>query len=199
MAFKSIIGLTGGIGSGKSTIARLFNEIGIESVDADDVSRQIVAHDSPCLNKIAERYGREILLSSGELDRRALRNIIFNDIKEKQWLENLTHPAIRASLYEQLQNCNSPYALMVHPLLFETQQEKHCFRTIAISVPSHIQVQRVIERDQTTAESAQKIINSQLSDQERCLKADFVLQNTSNIIDLNGKVKLLNKEILALL
>ncbi|GAB3475299.1 dephospho-CoA kinase [Marinomonas epiphytica] len=199
MVSKPIIGLTGGIGSGKSTIARLFNQLGIESVDADDVARQVVAPQSDALKQIRNRYGAQILLPTGHLNRRALRSIVFDNPAEKTWLEGVTHPAIRQSLIQQLENCHSAYALMVHPLLFETQQDTQCFRTIAISVPLESQIERVVERDQTSPEDVQKIINSQLSDQERRSKADFVLENTSNIIDLNGKVNLLNDEILALL
>ncbi len=117
-----IIGLAGGIGSGKSTIAKLFNELGIQSVDADDVARQAVAIGSDCLTAIHFRYGDDILLDDGSLNRSRLRSIVFDNSDERKWLEQLTHPAIRKQLLEQLNQATSPYVLMVHPLLFETGQ-----------------------------------------------------------------------------
>ncbi|MEO9656422.1 dephospho-CoA kinase [Marinomonas sp.] len=194
-----IIGLAGGIGSGKSTIANLFNDLGIQSVDADDVARETVAIGSDCLAEIHLRYGDDILLDDGSLNRGKLRGIVFNNSNERTWLEQLTHPAIRKQLLEQLRQATSHYVLMVHPLLFETGQNSQCRFTIAIDVPLSLQRLRVVNRDNTSEVDADKIIASQLSNDERLSKADFVLENTGNIIDLNGKVHRLHKEILELL
>lgn len=194
-----VIGLAGGIGSGKSTIAKCFNQLGIESVDADDVARQAVAPGSQCLQQICLRYGEQILLADGSLNRSKLRQIIFDHSAERHWLESITHPAIKTMLKEQLQQAKSHYVLMVHPLLFEKDQDQDCQLTIAINVPSELQQQRVMARDNIGLEDAEKIIATQLSNEERLSRADLVLENTGNIIDLNGKVLRLHNKILELL
>ncbi|KZN13249.1 dephospho-CoA kinase [Marinomonas sp. TW1] len=199
MAVVPIIGLAGGIGSGKSTIATLFNQLGIESIDADDIARQVVELGTPVLTKIHQRFGDEILLEDGTLNRRALRHIIFSQPEEKSWLESVSHPAIRESLIVALQQAKSNYVLLVHPLLFETQQHKMCRYVIAINVPKEIQIQRVMNRDQIDEETTLNIINSQLSNQDRLDKADLVLENTGNINEMNAKVLEMHETILRLI
>lgn len=193
----TIIGLAGGIGSGKSTIARCFNALGIQSIDADDVARLIVQPGSICLNKIHQRHGDSILLQDGSLNRKALRTIIFNQPEERIWLETLTHPAIRQEINRQLAEITSPYGLLVHPLLFETNQNSLCKQVIAIDVPREIQIQRVLVRDQIDRESAVKILATQLSNDERRARADLVIENAGNIAEMNAKVLKLHKNILA--
>ncbi|WP_421852190.1 dephospho-CoA kinase [Marinomonas sp.] len=192
----TIIGLAGGIGSGKSTITKYFNELGIQSVDADDVARLVVEPGSDCLNEIHQRYGDDILLSNGSLNRRFLRDIIFDNPEEKIWLEALTHPAIRQEITAQLSAITSQYALLVHPLLFETKQDAICKWVIAIDVTADIQLQRVMNRDQISKESAEKILAAQLSNSERIDRADLVLENSGNIAEMNAKVLKLHQKIL---
>lgn len=191
-----IIGLAGGIGSGKSTITKHFNALGIQSVDADDVAREVVQPGSICLNKIVERFGANILLTDGNLDRKALRHIVFKHPEERRWLESITHPEIRASIATQLANASSAYVLLVHPLLFETEQNKLCKFVVVIDTPKEIQIERIVRRDQSTEEQALRIINTQLSNEERLKHADFILKNDSNLIDLDDKVISLNQCIL---
>lgn len=191
-----IVGLAGGIGSGKSTIARCFNQLGIQSVDADDVARLVVEPNSYCLSEIQHHFGDEILLEDGALNRRALRDIIFNDPAERRWLEALTHPAIRSEILTQLKSTTSEYALLVHPLLFETKQDMLCNWVIAIDVPLEIQRQRVMSRDKVNQESAEKIIATQLSNKERLEKANFILENAGNLDEMNAKVFKLHQKIL---
>ncbi|RBO79662.1 MULTISPECIES: dephospho-CoA kinase [Marinomonas] len=199
MAVVPIIGLAGGIGSGKSTIAALFNQLGIESIDADDVARQVVELGTPALNKIHQRFGDAILLTDGTLNRRALRHIIFSQPEEKAWLESVTHPAIRESLDTALKKATSAYVLLVHPLLFETQQNKMCRYVVAIDTPKEIQIQRVMSRDRIDEETTLNIINSQLSNQDRLDKADLVLENAGNINEMNDKVLKMHETILRLI
>ena len=196
MTTPTIIGLAGGIGSGKTTITKYFNELGIQSVDADDVARLVVQPGSTCLNKIHQRYGDDILLSDGTLNRRALRDIIFDKPEEKIWLEALTHPAIREEITTQLSAATSQYALLVHPLLFETKQDAICELVIAIDVAADIQLQRVMSRDQISKESAEKIMAAQLSNSDRIKRADLVLENAGNIAEMNAKVLKLHQKIL---
>ncbi|RBP84540.1 dephospho-CoA kinase [Marinomonas rhizomae] len=196
MTTPTIIGLAGGIGSGKSTITKYFNEIGIQSVDADDVARLVVQPGSVCLSQIRQRYGDSILLDGGSLNRKSLRNIIFNNTEERSWLESVTHPAIRKEISVQLSRITSSYALLVHPLLFETKQDAICDLVIAIDVPKRIQLQRVMNRDSISQENAEKIMVTQLSNSERIKRADLVLENSGNIAEMNAKVFKLHKKIL---
>ncbi|MDP5056838.1 MAG: dephospho-CoA kinase [Marinomonas hwangdonensis] len=193
----AIIGLAGGIGSGKSTIAHCFNALGIQSIDADDVARLVVQPGSICLNEIHQRHGDAILLQDGSLNRKALRTIIFNQPEERVWLETLTHPAIRQEIHRQLAEITSPYGLLVHPLLFETHQNSLCKQVIAIDVPRDIQIERVILRDHIDKESALKILATQLKNDERIARADLVIENAGNIAEMNAKVLKLHKNILA--
>ncbi|MCV2402893.1 dephospho-CoA kinase [Marinomonas sp. C2222] len=194
-----VIGLAGGIGSGKSTITSFFHKLGVQSVDADDIARLVVEPGSYCLHKIVQRYGEGALLPNGELDRATLRNIIFNEPSEKTWLESLTHPVIREEIAKQLSNATSSYVLLVHPLLFETKQNTQCQLVIAIDVPEHIQVDRVVKRDTSDAEMAKKIINTQLNNQERLKMADLVFENSGNLDDMSDRVLTMHNKIIELI
>lgn len=191
-----IVGLTGGIGSGKSTVADLFAMHGIDYVDVDKVSREIVLPGSELLSIISTRYGESILNADLSLDRAKLRHIIFSNLEEKRWLESVTHPLIKKLTIEKIRRSKSKYCLLVHPLLFETGQDQICQTVIAISVPLDVQVARVCSRDKTTKEDALKIMNTQLSNQERTSKAKYVIENTGNLDELGDKVSLLHQKIL---
>lgn len=191
-----IVGLAGGIGSGKSTVTKLFNALGIQSVDADDVARKVVLPGSKCLRKIIDRFGINILLSDGQLDRRALREIVFKDKNERLWLESITHPEIRQLISTQLEKATSAYVLLVHPLLFETKQDQICQLTVGIDVPTSLQIERIITRDNMDNALAERIISTQLSNAERLSLTDMALKNDSNLVDLNDKVMELHKRIL---
>ena len=193
---KNIVGLAGGIGSGKSTISKIFNNLGIISIDADDVAREVVEPGSYCLNAIEKRYGNSILLPDNTLDRRKLRHIIFDNQIEKKWLESIPPPAIKNRIEELIEAADSKYVLLVHPILFETNQDKACDFIIAISVPRENQVKRVCERDNCSEELANKMIDSQISDMRRTTLANTIIENTGNISDLNAKVEKLNQYII---
>lgn len=172
-----IIGLTGGIGSGKSFVAARFAELGIRVVDADAVAREVVAKGEPALARIREHFGEDIVLPTGELDRRALRGIIFADPAEKKWLENLLHPIIRLRIVEQLQAATSPYAILESPLLLETDQHLLVEKIILVDVDEATQIARASARDGSDVEQIKNIIASQMPRAKKLKKADFVIDN----------------------
>lgn len=176
-----IIGLTGGIGSGKSLVAARFAELGITVVNADTVAREVVAKGEPALEKIRDHFGEEILLPTGELDRRQLRGIIFADPEQKKWLENLLHPIIRVRMVEQLQAAASPYAILESPLLLETDQHLLVEKIIVVDVDEATQIARASTRDGADVEQIKKIIASQMPRAEKLQKADFVIDNGGSV------------------
>lgn len=178
-----IIGLTGGIASGKSTITHLFNEHGIGHVDADQVARQIVAPGEPVLTQLIKRYGQSIVLPSGELDRAALRALIFNDPTERQWVEALMHPAIRERMFEQIAQQHGPYALLVVPLLLETGLDQCVDRVLVIDIPEALQRTRLKARDHSSDAQIDAILNAQLPRSARLSRADDVIDNRYAIDD----------------
>ena len=190
-----IVGLTGGIGSGKTTIANLFADLGVPLVDADVVAREVVEKDSPLLSKIVEHFGPQILTKQGELDRAALREIVFHHDEEKQWLNNLLHPAIRERMKQQLSEQTAPYTLFVVPLLIENKLTALCDRILVVDVSPQTQLARSAQRDNNNFEQIQRIINSQVSQQERLKWADDVINNDA---DLAQNLPHLQKKVLEL-
>ncbi|MFC0309366.1 dephospho-CoA kinase [Gallibacterium trehalosifermentans] len=172
-----IVGLTGGIGCGKSTITALFAELGVPIVDADIVAREVVAKGSPLLQQITDHFGQTILLPNGELNRAALRQKVFQDPEQTTWLNNLLHPAIRTEMLAQLHRINAPYVLWVVPLLFENHLEPFCNRILVIDVSEETQLQRASQRDQNSTALIRKIMQSQISRQQRLAKADDIINN----------------------
>lgn len=173
-----IIGLTGGIASGKSTITRLFNAHGIGHVDADQVARDIVAPGEPVLTQLVERYGQHLLLPDGTLDRAALRTVIFEDPAERRWVEALMHPAIRQRMFEQVARQPEPYTLLVVPLLFETGLDQQVDRVLVIDIPEALQRTRLKARDHSSDAQIEAILNAQLTRTERLARADDVIDNS---------------------
>ena len=193
-----IIGLTGGIGSGKTAVSDLFKELGITIVDADLASRVVVQKGREELNKISEHFGRDILNSNGELDRAQLRDIIFNSEEEKLWLESLLHPAIASQIQKELDSSNSPYTVLVSPLLLETNQRNFYNKVLVVDVPEEIQIQRTAERDNVSEEQIKSIISSQIDRDSRLEQADEVIVNDGSIQDLENKVQELHEKFISL-
>lgn len=182
------VGLTGGIGSGKSAASALFEQQGICVVDADVVAREVVEPGTPALGKIAEHFGPDILDTHEKLDRAKLRAIIFSKLEEKKWLERLLHPLIRDEIKKQLNNAHSPYAILVSPLLFETDQHQLVNRTLLIDLPEALQISRAAERDHSNAEQIQKIIDNQLSRECKIDRADDIISNMHDFAYLREEV-----------
>lgn len=194
----AVVGLTGGIGSGKSTVARMFGALGVHWVDADDVAREVVEPGTPALAQIADHFGQDILLPDGGLDRAALRRIVFDAPEERAWLEGLLHPVIREELVRQLhpQDYALPYVLLVSPLLLETDQHKLVDRVIVVDVPVDVQLERTMARDDNARDQVQRIIDAQIPREQRLQKADEVVDNNRPVTEVERRVDELHKQFM---
>jgi len=193
-----ILGLTGGIGSGKSAATRYFETLGIKVVDADIVAREVVEPGETAWLAIKERYGSDALLSDETLNRAWLRQKVFAEPEERTWLESVTHPAIRDSLIQQLNNAQSAYAILASPLLFESGQSALVNRTLVVDVPVETQVKRACNRDNNDEAQIRRIIEAQMPRQERCDKADDVVDNSGLLEDLYQQLQPLHEHYLML-
>lgn len=193
-----VVGITGGIGSGKTAATERFAALGITIVDADIASRIVVEPGAPALQKIAEHFGAHILLDDGSLNRAELRKTIFADPAEKVWLEQLLHPLIGAEIQRQLRTAKSAYVVFVSPLMTESNQYKLCDRILVIDAPEEVQLQRTIQRDNNDAEQVQRIIASQASRQHRLQYADDIIENTGSLDSLTQQVTKLHAHYLRL-
>ncbi|MCL4117672.1 dephospho-CoA kinase [Vibrio lentus] len=194
-----IIGLSGGIASGKTTVANLFNEhFNIDIVDADIVAREVVALGSEGLKQIATHFGEEVLLEDGALNRSKLREVIFSDPTEKQWLNELLHPMIRDKIDSDLSKVTSPYALLVAPLLVENQMQGMADRVLIVDVPTEVQIERTMSRDNVSKEQVTAILKSQASREQRLAVADDVIKNHTKNQELLPQITDLHQKYLAI-
>jgi dephospho-CoA kinase len=191
-----IIGVTGGIGSGKTAVTDLFSDLGIKIVDADIAARTIVELGKPALIEIKKRFGSEILLDNGELNRALLRTIIFKDSDQRQWLEQLTHPLIRDEIIQGLQSATSPYVILSSPLLIESGQYKLVNRTLVIDVPVELQLNRTCLREDNNTAQVQAIIDAQAPRTKRLEHADDIIVNDQDLTYLHEKVQILHQTYL---
>jgi len=192
-----IIGLTGGIGSGKTAVSETFEKLGITVVDADLASRVVVEKGKPCLEEIAKHFGDDILNENDELNRAKLREIIFNSDSEKLWLESLLHPAIAEQIKDELNASKSPYTILVSPLLLETNQRDFCDKVLVVDVPIEIQMERTTKRDGVSKDQVKSIIKSQINRDERLQLADEIIINEGSIEDLEMIVRELHKKLIS--
>ncbi|WP_299493175.1 dephospho-CoA kinase [uncultured Shewanella sp.] len=195
---KFIVGLTGGIGSGKTTVANLFARLGICLIDADVIARQVVDKGSIGLAEICAHFGNDILLETGYLNRGKLRDAIFNNPPERQWLNTLLHPMIRSEMEHQIKHANSAYVIMVAPLLFENDLDKKVDRTLVIDLPPELQKKRTQLRDNVSETQIDNIIASQMSRTEKLSKAHDVINNQGTESALNEQVAQLHATYLKL-
>lgn len=191
---KHVIGLTGGIGSGKSAATEAFKSLGISIVDADEVARDVVAVGSEGLRHIVARFGRGILLEDGQLNRPALRERVFSHEADKHWLNQLLHPLIRAKMLADIDAAHSAYCILSVPLLIENNMENLCDRVIVVDCPESLQLSRALQRDGSSRETIESIMASQASRSERLEKADDVINNTGSLDELHEQVALLHQQ-----
>lgn len=193
-----ILGLTGGIGSGKSAVAQCFIDRGVHLVDADHAARWVVEPGRPALSKIVEHFGSGILQADGQLDRSALRTRIFANVDDRRWLETLLHPLIGQEIMQHLARAESPYAILVSPLLIESGQHKLTQRVLVVDAPEQLQIQRTIARDHSSEEQVQAILQAQASRAERLKHAHDVLLNDRDLSWLQAEVERLHNFYLSL-
>ncbi|HCL60175.1 MAG TPA: dephospho-CoA kinase [Acinetobacter sp.] len=193
---KFVLGLTGGIGSGKSAASQWFESQGIAVVDADIVAREVVDIGQPALQQIREAFGDWVLLEDGSLNRRALREHIFQSPEARKTLENITHPAIRTSIIQQLHAAQSPYAILVSPLLFETNQHELTQHTLLIDAAIELQIQRASQRDGQNVEQIQKIIAAQMPREQKRAMADDIVLNDGELEHLYAHLTPLHEKYL---
>lgn len=192
------IGLTGGIASGKSTVAKLFAALGVPIIDTDQIAREVVEPGQPPLERLVERFGRGILTPDGHLDRPKLREIVFSDPRARADLEALTHPAIGSAVEALSEAAGGPYQILVIPLLVEKGLGARLDRVLVVDCPEALQVRRLQARDGSTLEQAQAILNAQTSRAARLKAAHDVILNESDLASLRDQVAALHRRYLQL-
>ncbi|MHA7880958.1 MAG: dephospho-CoA kinase [Saccharospirillum sp.] len=193
---SGLVGLTGGIGSGKSAAQRFFEAMSIGCVDADVVAREVVQPGEPALAAIVEHFGPAVLDSQGALNRAVLRERIFSDADARAWLEGLLHPVIRERMMTQLAGLKGPYRLLVAPLLFENGLDALCDATVLVDAPAAVQIERVMARDGVSEAQAQAVLASQMAREAKLARAEYVLDNSGSLDGLKAQVLAMHQQFL---
>lgn len=192
-----VIGLTGGIASGKSAVAEYFAALGVPVIDTDLIARELVEPGKPALEEICRHFGNSILLEDGELDRSAMREIIFSDDQARHALEAILHPLIRATVNERIAALDSCYCIVVIPLLAESGNWEILDHILVVDCPESLQRQRLQQRDQLDPEQAARILAAQANREQRKAIADDILDNSLNLASLRARVEGLHEKYLA--
>ncbi len=190
-----VVGLTGGIGSGKTTVANAFADQGIVLVDADIIARQVVEPGSEALQGIAAHFGAAVIRRDGSLDRDRMRQLVFKDPAQRRWLEQLLHPLIRQETERQLAAAKSPYVLLVSPLLLETDQHLLAQRIVVVDLPEALQMSRTMDRDSNDPEQVRAIIDTQIARSARVARADDLIDNSGEPGAILPQVIALDKKL----
>ena len=192
------IALTGGIGSGKTSIASIFKSLGVPIIDSDTISKEIILPGKPCFKDIVNEFGEEILTNKGTIDRYKLRDIIFNNDKARIKLENIIHPVVFKNIDTEISLINYPYCLVIIPLLIETKSTEKFDRILVIDALESLQFERIVKRDDISPILIKKIIKTQAKRKERLRYANDIIVNNGKIINLNKSINTLHKKYLGL-
>lgn len=187
-----VVGLTGGIGSGKSTVSHLFEQHGVDIIDADVVAHQLTADGSPHLEAIANHFGNQVLTNNTSLNRAYLREQIFQDPEKKHWLEQYLHPLVRSRMVDETSKAKPPYCIAAIPLLIESTGINYIDRVLVIDTHKELQIERTIARDGISLDSVESIIAQQASSEDRFAVADEIIHNNGSIDDLKKQVDALH-------
>ena len=190
-----VVGITGGIGCGKSSVTDQLKRLNVDIIDADIIAREIVEPGKFALKKIVEHFGQEVLLPDGSLDRAKLRVIIFSEKEKKDWLEGLLHPLIKDEIRRQIKSASSEYVVLSSALLLETGQKNLVDMVVVVDIPETLQIKRTSLRDSNSSELVKKIIDSQLKRDERLSRADVVIDNSNSLDELSSKIKKLHGDL----
>lgn len=193
-----VVGLTGGIACGKTTVSNMFSDLGVSIIDTDIIAHQLVEPGKPATTEIATQLGSELIMPDGQLDRIKLADLTFNNTSNKKILEAILHPAIKKVMLKQIKAVKDKYCIAVIPLLFETGQNKLVDRILVVDCKQEQQFTRVQNRDQREQSQIQAIIDSQVSRETRLMLADDVIDNHNNIKHLSVQVNNLHKKYLKL-
>ncbi len=191
------VGLTGNIASGKTTAAKIFSSFGIEVINADRVSKELTAKNTPAYEQIIAHYGPHIVLENGELNRKRMRDIIFSNPDERKWLENLLHPLIRTHLEHRVNLCLTPYCVIEIPLLLDKKKYPYLNKILVITAPQKLQIARVMERDNCSKEQALAILSAQPAENLRLKSADDVIINAAGLDELKQNLEKLHQKYLS--
>lgn len=190
------VALTGGIGSGKTTVGNLFRNLGILVIDADEVARKVTAIGTPALKRIEQHFGEQCINEDGSLNRQALGRQVFQSTDERKWLEQLLHPLIRRESDDQAAMSEGPYCILEIPLLLETNRHLEMDAVIVVHCEQQIRLSRLIENRNMDPETVNRVFDSQASDEARLEIADYVVNNTTSPSDLPDQVKHIHQQLL---
>jgi dephospho-CoA kinase len=193
-----VIGLTGSIGSGKTTVAQLFAKRGAPVIDADVLAREVTRPATPAYTAITARFGEDVVNEDGTLDRAGLREIIFHQPEERRWLEELLHPLIIERMRDDIAKQQAPYCIAVIPLLLETEALGFVQRVLVVDLPEEIQVERAKLRDNSSVDKVKAILSTQIPRDERLKRADDVINNAGTPADLEQQIAKLHQKYLQL-
>lgn len=191
------VALTGGIGSGKSSVAELFGRLGAPIIDADLIARELTRIGQPLLRKIARAFGAGVINADGSLNRRALGNLVFANPDQRRQLEQILHPPIRREMEHRLRACAAPYAILVIPLLLETRQQDIADIIIVVDLPEQLQIKRVMQRDGLSEDQVRGILAAQCQRSERLAAADYLIDNSGGIDQLIDQVENIHQRLIA--
>lgn len=183
------IGLTGGIGSGKTTVSDQFAELGVPVIDTDILARQVVRPGGDVFDALSNRFGERITTADGTLDRARLRDIVFKDPAERAALEQITHPAIKAAMQRELAKLDGDYCILVIPLLLEKSWQPLVDRVLIVDAPDYLRLQRIRQRNKLSEQQARAIMDSQVSRETRLLEADDIIVNDSDLLHVRQEVE----------